>query len=84
MGEPVVAPSAYRHGLTDVQIQHAFDHPIFSEALEEGMVMLVGGDPAGNLLEVGVVTAERRGARHRARHASPREVFEVMTDATHR
>ena len=36
---------------------HAFDHPIFVDDLDDGFTMLVGADPAANLLEIGVVDA---------------------------
>ena len=36
-------------------MRHAFDHPILSEDLDDGMTMIIGPDPAGNLYEVGVV-----------------------------
>jgi hypothetical protein len=51
---PSIAASARRHGLHDAEILHAFDHPIAVEYLEDGLVMFVGPDRAGNLLEVGV------------------------------
>ena len=34
---------------------HAFNNPICSEDLDEGLSMLIGPDRAGNLFEVGVV-----------------------------
>ena len=34
---------------------HAFNHPILVEDLEDGLVMFVGADSGGNLLEVGVI-----------------------------
>ncbi len=47
--EPVIAPSARKHGVGDVTIFHAFNNPVRAEDLEEGMVMIVGPDHAGNL-----------------------------------
>lgn len=38
---------------------HAFDNPIFAEGLDEGLTMLIGPDPAGNLYEIGVVTSDQ-------------------------
>lgn len=38
-------------------IIHAFNHPVRVEDLDEGLVMLVGPDHAGNLFEIGVVTS---------------------------
>lgn len=34
---------------------HAFNQPIFVDDLDEGFVMFVGADTAGNLLEIGVI-----------------------------
>jgi hypothetical protein len=34
---------------------HAFNDPIRSEDLDEGLTILIGADHAGNLFEVGVV-----------------------------
>ena len=56
---PVIAPSALRHGVPEKTIVHAFDNPIFAEDLDEGLTMLIGPDPAGNLYEIGVVTSEQ-------------------------
>ena len=39
----------------DTDIIHCFDNPILVEDLDEDLVMLVGPDRAGRLLEVGVV-----------------------------
>jgi hypothetical protein len=56
--EPTIAPSARKHGVSDEVIHHAFNNPIRSEELDEGLVMLVGPDHAGNLFEIGVVTSD--------------------------
>lgn len=42
-------------GFDEETIVHAFDHPIRTEELEEGLTMLRGPDRAGNLYELGVV-----------------------------
>jgi hypothetical protein len=52
---PLIAPSARRHGITDADMTHAFNNPILVDELDEGLTMFIGGDPAGNLLEVGVI-----------------------------
>lgn len=44
--------------MSDEAIVHAFNNPVRVEDLDEGLVMLVGPDHAGNLLEIGVVTAD--------------------------
>ncbi len=55
-GDPFIAESARRHGIGDDDILHAYNNPILVEDLDEGLVMLVGPDRAGRLLEIGVVT----------------------------
>ena len=57
MDEPLIAPSARKHGVSDESIVHAFNNPIRVEDLEEGLVMFVGPDHARNLFEIGVVTS---------------------------
>jgi hypothetical protein len=56
--EPAIAPSARRHGVSDEDIRHAYAHPIRIFELEDGLLMLVGPNAAGALLEIGVVAAE--------------------------
>ncbi len=56
-GEPVIAPSARKHGVTDEDMLHAYDHPIRIFELDEGLTMLIGGGVTGALHEVGVVEA---------------------------
>jgi hypothetical protein len=58
MDPPVITPSALRHGVSEETIVHAFNNPIRVEELEEGLTMLVGPDPAGNVYEVGVVSSD--------------------------
>lgn len=52
---PLFANSARKHGIHDDDMLHAFNHPMFVEDLDEGFVMFVGADVAGNLLEIRVV-----------------------------
>lgn len=56
--EPTIAPSAREHGIEDEDMLHAFRNPIEAWQIDEGMVMLVGADPSGSLIEVGVVRAD--------------------------
>jgi hypothetical protein len=55
---PLIAPSARKHGVSEESIVHAFNNPIRVEDLEEGFVMFVGPDHAGNLVEIGVVDSD--------------------------
>lgn len=51
--DPVVLNSARKHGISDSDMLHAYRHPIRVFALDD-LVMLVGADQSGRLLEVGV------------------------------
>jgi hypothetical protein len=52
---PLIATSARKHGIPDNDMLHAFSHPMFVDDLDDGLVMFVGADTAGNLLEIGVI-----------------------------
>ncbi len=54
-GEPTIAPSAGRHGIDHADILHAFDHPMWIEHLDERLLVVVGPDATGQLLEIGSV-----------------------------
>lgn len=56
-GDPLIAESAYKHGLGDDEILHAFSNPVRVEELDNELFMLIGADSAGNLLEIGVVAS---------------------------
>lgn len=53
--EPAIASSARRHGIGDEDMLHAYRNATDAYALDEGLVMLVGPNRSGELLEVGVV-----------------------------
>jgi hypothetical protein len=55
--DPVILESARKHGISDDDMLHAYRNPIRVFVLDD-LVMLIGGDEAGRLLEVGVVEAE--------------------------
>ena len=50
---PLILPSARRHGISDRDILHAHRN-VIGHFPEDDMVMLIGPDERGNLLEVGV------------------------------
>jgi len=54
-GKPTIASSARRHQVSDVDIHHAFDHPMWIEDLDDGFLMAVGPGTTGRLLEIGIV-----------------------------
>ena len=55
--DPVVLPSARKHGVPDEDILHAYQYPIRVLLLDE-LHMLIGPDRTANLREVGVSHAE--------------------------
>jgi hypothetical protein len=59
-----VHQSARRHGVPDEDIRHAVDHPlVVSDSdpdADPPKVLVIGPDPAGNLLEVIVLLFGRR------------------------
>jgi hypothetical protein len=58
--DPVILESARNHGISDDDMLHAYRayrNPIRVYVLDD-LVMLIGGDVAGRLLEVGVAEAE--------------------------
>ena len=73
----MIAASARKHGIHDHDMIHAFNHPMFVDDLDDGFVMFVGADTAGNLLEVGVIDSTD-GPDHRPRHAGTTEVPQVI------
>ena len=56
--QPLIVPSARKHGVRDDDMLHAFTHPISVDDLDDGFVMYVGAAPDGALLEVGVVDGD--------------------------
>lgn len=49
--------SARKHGITDEDILHAYRNPIRVFQMDD-LVMLIGGDESGRMLEIGVAAAE--------------------------
>lgn len=54
--EPVVVESAHRHGVAEADMLHVLRFAISHVRQDDDMVMFIGPDRAGNLVEVGVVT----------------------------
>ncbi len=55
--DPVVLASARKHGVRDDDALHAYANPIRVLRLDD-LLMLIGPDLAGRLLEVGVSSAD--------------------------
>ena len=69
--DPVILASARNHGISDKDMLHAYRNPIRVFELDD-LVMLVGADESGRLLEIGVVTGEGVDFIVHAMEARPR------------
>ena len=58
MGDPVLAPSAFKHGLSDAEIRHAYRNPIRVWDLGDGFTMVIGATAAAVMLEIGYVQGD--------------------------
>jgi hypothetical protein len=58
LGEPIIATSAYKHGLSQDDILHAYRNPIRVWDLGDGFTMIVGPNRAAIILEVGYVAGD--------------------------
>ncbi len=55
MDDPIVAPSALKHGLGEEEELHAYRNPIRVWDLGDGFTMMIGANAAAVVLEVGYV-----------------------------
>jgi acyl-homoserine lactone acylase PvdQ len=53
--DPIIAPSAFKHGLDETEILHAYRNPVRIWDLGDGFTMIVGPNQAAIFLEVGYV-----------------------------
>ena len=58
LDEPIIAPSALKHGLVQEDILHAYRNPVRVWDLGEGMTMIIGPNRAAIILEVGYVEGD--------------------------
>jgi acyl-homoserine lactone acylase PvdQ len=58
MDDPIIAPSALKHGLDEDQILHAYSNPVRIWDLGDGFTMILGPNQAAVFLEVGYVQGE--------------------------
>ncbi len=59
LDDPVIAPSALKHGLSEDEIRHAYRNPVRIWDLGEGFMLIVGPNQAAIFLEVGYVEGEQ-------------------------
>jgi hypothetical protein len=68
--DPIIAPTALKHGVDEDQILHAYRNPVRVWDLGDGFTMIVGPNNAAVFLEVGYVEGEQV---HVIVHAMPPE-----------
>lgn len=56
--DPIIAPSALKHGLSEDDILHAYRNPLRVWDLGDGFTMMVGPNQAAIILEVGSVEGD--------------------------
>jgi hypothetical protein len=56
--DPVLAPSAFKHGLAEAEILHAYRNPIRVWDLGDGFTMVIGATAAALMLEIGHVQGD--------------------------
>lgn len=56
--EPIIAPSALRHGISKEEILHAYRNPIRVWDLGDGFTMMLGPNAAAIILEIGYVEGD--------------------------
>ena len=59
MEDPVIAPSALKHGLGEPEILHAYRNPVRIWDLGDGFTMIVGPNQSAIFLEVGYVDGDQ-------------------------
>ncbi|GAA1880613.1 hypothetical protein [Lapillicoccus jejuensis] len=58
-GEPIIAASAFKQGVTEADMVHAYRNPVRIWDLGDGFTMVVGPGGTATLLEVGYVEGDR-------------------------
>lgn len=58
MDEPIIATSAFKHGLGKDEIFHAYRNPIRVWDLGDGFTMMIGANAAAIILAVGYVEGQ--------------------------
>jgi hypothetical protein len=56
--DPIIAPSALKHGLGEAEILHAYRNPVRIWDLGDGFTMIVGPNAAAIFLEVGYIDGD--------------------------
>lgn len=55
VGDPIIAASARKHGISAEEIHHVYRNPVRIFDLDDEFTMIIGPDSRGALLEIGIV-----------------------------
>ena len=58
LDEPIIAPSAFKHGISREDILHAYRNPLRVWDLGDGFTMMIGPNRAAIILEVGFIEGD--------------------------
>lgn len=58
MDDPIIAPSAFKHGVGEDEILHAYRNPIRVWDLGDGLTMMIGANAAAIILEIGYIQGD--------------------------
>ncbi len=58
MDDPIIAQSAFKHGVSELEILHAYRNPIRVWSLGDGFTVAVGANAAAIILEVGYIQSD--------------------------
>ena len=53
--DPIIAPSAFKHGASEDDILHAYRNPIRIFDLDDGFTMIIGANATAIIFDVGVI-----------------------------
>lgn len=56
--DPVIAPSAHKHGIPNADMLHAYYHPMRIFEFDDGFSMIIGPNATAIILEVGVIEGD--------------------------
>jgi hypothetical protein len=57
-GDPIIAPNALKHGVSEEDVLHAHRNPIRVWDLGDGFTMMIGPNQAAVILEIGYVEGD--------------------------
>lgn len=56
--DPIIAPSALKHGVSEPDILHVYRNPVRVWDLGDGFTMMIGANAAAIIIEIGYIDGE--------------------------